>query len=188
MPLLDRDTVIDRPVLVDRENGEDDEETAEADDDVEDAKVETVETFGEGGGPVLHQIEFEPGDYNVVSGANAAAVLATGKEEGSEFTSAFVNAAIQLKQLQQQGEDIRFMSQFAVDNGVSNLGLNEQDIDVLRQYEDEAGEDEPQDLDDEEDEDVGGDAEEAEELEDIEDDIEEVKEEDEDDTEKEEDG
>lgn len=164
MPLIDRRTVIDRPVLVNRGNQEDEQD----DEGDEGAESDTVEILGEGGGPTINGIEFEAGDYQVVAGANTAAVLTTASEEGEAFEEAFAVAAIQLKELQQEGEDIRDVGRFGLEKGVAEIGLTQPQIDVLREQpeeQDEESEEQNQDSVDEETD-----------IEDIEEDIEEVKE------------
>lgn len=125
MPLLDRETLVDRPVLVNRGDEEDEQ-------DNEQTEGTTVETLGQGGGPTVYQLEFEPGDYNIVAGANAAAVLATGDQGGEAFEQSFVNAALQLKDLVAQGEDVRELARFGLEKGVAEIGLSEEDINILR--------------------------------------------------------
>jgi len=179
MPLLDRNTLVDRPVLVNRGNEEDEQVTQETED-------ATVEVLGEGEGPTLHQLEFEPGDYNVVAGANTAAVLSTGQEDGQAFENAFINAAIQLKDLQHNDEDIRDIARFGLEKGVAEIGLEMEQIQTLRETEPE----EPEDLGEEEVDSDGdsenesedseienGESEEDIDIEDVEDDIENIKQE-----------
>jgi len=129
MPLLDREILVDRPVLVDRGESDDNQgnqTAAESEDAI-------VETLGEGGGPVMYGLEFEPGDYEVVTGANAAAVLSTGQTEGQAFEQSFTNAALQLKDLIEHGDSIKDVSRFALENGIGNIGLSEKDINMLRE-------------------------------------------------------
>jgi len=92
MTLLNRDTVVDRPELVERGNSDDEEEP-------ENTQEIQTEILGDGGGPEINNLVFEPGDYNIVAGANAAAVLGSGEQEGEFYERAFMNAAIQLKNL-----------------------------------------------------------------------------------------
>jgi hypothetical protein len=133
MTLLKRDTLVDRPELVERGNGDDEEEP-------EDTQEIQTEILGDGGGPEINNLVFEPGDYNVVAGANAAAVLASGSREGMMFKQAFINSAIQLKNLKDGGEDIRDVGRFGLEKGIAELGLSEDEIDVLRQLPDEPDE------------------------------------------------
>lgn len=182
MPLLDRDTLVDRPVLVNR--GDEEEEQ-----DDKDTEGTAGETLGQGGGPTLYGMEFEPGDYNIVAGANTAAVLSTGEQGGEAFEQSFVNAAIQLKDLVRQGEDVRDLARFGLEKGVAEIGLTRGQIETLRELPEEEEEPEPEPDNSEADEDEEGDEEDAEEeeddedddggaeIEEVEEDIEEVKEE-----------
>lgn len=126
MPLLDRDTIIDRPVLVDR--GDEGDEQGEH-------TVERTEpqVLGNGGGPVINNIEFEKGHYNIVAAANLAAVLATGREEGSAFEDSFINASIQVYELIQNGEDISDLVRFSIEKNVAEIGLTEDQTRQLRE-------------------------------------------------------
>lgn len=190
MPLIDRDTLVDRPVLVNRGDEEDEQDDKQA-------EGTTVEKLGQGGGPTVHQMEFEPGDYNIVAGANTAAVLATGEQGGDAFNQAFVNAALQLKDLAAQGEDVRDIARFGLEKGVAEIGLTMGDIEVLREgrvedasqgessetetIEESAGDDVDEEVEDTE-EDTDGEVEnEADnntrDIEEVEKDIEEIKEE-----------
>lgn len=175
MPLLNRETLVDRPTLVDRADEEDEQDDNES-------GVSAVEVLGEGGGPSLHGIEFEPGDYNVVAGANTAAVLATGEQEGDAFESSFVNAAIQLRELIMEGDDVRDLARFGLEKGVAEIGLDETDIQTLR----EVPQEEPNNQSETEAEEVGEDSESdsddesaESDIEDVEDEIEDMKDEDE---------
>jgi hypothetical protein len=131
MTLLDRPTLVDRPELVNRDKQEDRE-------DEQGGETIQAEALGNGGGPVLHGIEFRPGDYDIVAGANLAAVLSTGNDEGDVFAQSFRNAAIQLYELKDVGEDISDIVRFSVEKGVAETGLTDPEIEVLtRQPEEE---------------------------------------------------
>lgn len=187
MTILDRPTLVDRPELVNRGNQED-EEDEQAVDDME------AEALGEGGGPIIHSIEFEPGDYELVAGSNLAAVLSTGQDSGDAFAQSFRNAAIQLYELQEAGEDISDLVRFSVEKGVAETGLSQSELEVLtRQPEpeeeldmaeepDEEEDDEPvednQQRTPEEEAEEEDDQEDGDELEEVEESIEEVKEDD----------
>lgn len=174
MPLLNRETLVDRPTIVDRGDEEDEQDNKES-------EGLTVETLGEGGGPTINSLEFEKGDYNVVAGANTAAVLATGEQGGEAFEASFVNAAVQLKDLQAEGEGIRDIARFGLENGVAELGLSVEEINSLREIEDVDEEENSEDEEIEEesaDEEVQDDDTESEDdsnIEEVEDEIEKVK-------------
>lgn len=161
MPLLDRDTVIDRPVLLERGNEESEDGQAQ---------VQTVETLGDGGGPILNSIEFRPGDFDIVAASNAAAVLATGEDEGEEFERSFQNAAFQLFELKETEEDITDIVRFSLEKGISDIGLSEEQISELQNEPEEESEDLDSDDDNEDDSEV------EQESIDVEDEIEEMKE------------
>lgn len=175
MPILNRDTLVDRPTLVNRGEEEDEQDT-------ETNEELTTQTLGDGGGPTINHLVFEPGDYQIVAGANTAAVLSTGHEEGDEYEEAFINAAIQLKDLAQRGHGCRDLARFGVEKGIAEIGLTQEDIEQLSETpepEDDDPEDEESQEDQTEDEE-DGDSEEGgdeQDLEEVEDSIEEVKEE-----------
>lgn len=136
MPVLKRDTIVDRPVLVDREDQENKEQSSENDE--EDKEVEVL---GEGGGPVINGIEFSEGHYNIVAASNMAGILATGREEGEAFEQSFRNAAIQLYELQEKNQSIRDLVRFSVEKGVSEIGISESQIEELEKTNEETDED-----------------------------------------------
>lgn len=113
MPLLDRDTLIDRPVLVNR-------------DDDDSADDEEVDKLGEGGGIEVHGVEFEEDDLDIIAGANTVAVLATGQSSGDVFEQLFANAAIQLKEMKEEGRDIDLLSYFGLNHTIGTVGLTEE--------------------------------------------------------------
>jgi hypothetical protein len=123
MPLLDRDTIVDRPVLLDRSGNKKQDEDSE--------QEEEVQVLGEGGGPTINGIEFEVGSYDIVAGANLASVLATGDDDGQSFKNVFRNAAIQLHELQERGKDITSLSMFAAQNNVDLLGIQPRQVEML---------------------------------------------------------
>lgn len=125
MTILNRDTLVDRPELVERGN-EDDEEEEEGTQEIQ------TEVLGDGGGPKINNIVFEPGDYSVVAGANTAAVLASGDEEGEFYEQAFFNAAIQLKNLQSSGETIKDVARFGLEKGIAELNVSKTEIKRLQ--------------------------------------------------------
>lgn len=174
MPLINRETLVDRPVLVERE----DEEDKQADKGEE---VSETYTLGDGGGPVINNIEFEKGDYDIVAASNLAGVLATGENEGRLFNEVFRNAAIQLKDIKEKDEDISDLVRFSVEKNVADIGLSESEIERLHEQpetpleageEDEDSDEEPRVAEDEEE------TEEADEsdVDEVEEEIEEVKE------------
>lgn len=122
MPLLDRDTVIDRPVLLNRDG-----------DDEQDVASDTDENIvGRGGGATVNGVEFENGSYDTVAASNLAAVLATGASDGEAYKNAFRNAAIQLHELKEEGSDISELSHFAAVKDIDLLNVNSSDIASLR--------------------------------------------------------
>lgn len=140
MPLLDRDTIVDRPVLLNRSG---DKEQDDTEDDEEEVQV-----IGEGGGPVINGIEFEIGDYDIVAAANLASVLATGEEDGQSFKNVFSNAAIQLYELKQRNKDISALTEFSAKNGVDLLGIQPDQARLLEGQEPESDVEESVDIED----------------------------------------
>ena len=140
MPLLDRDTIVDRPVLLNRSG---DKEQDDTEDDEEEVQV-----IGEGGGPVINGIEFEIGDYDIVAAANLASVLATGEEDGQSFKNVFSNAAIQLYELKQRNKDISALTEFSAKNGVDLLGIQPDQARLLEGQEPESDAEESVDIED----------------------------------------
>lgn len=124
MPLLDRDTIVDRPVLLDRSNNDEQEE--------EQGQEREVEVLGQGGGPTINGVEFEVGHYQLVAASNLASVLATGEEDGQSFKNVFRNAAIQLYELKERGRDISTLSNFAAQNQVDLLGIQPRQAEMLQ--------------------------------------------------------
>lgn len=175
MTLLDRPTLVDRPELVNRDKQED-EEDKQHQQDME------VEALGEGGGPIIHSIEFAPGDYEIVAGANMAAVLSTGQDSGQAFEQSFRNAAIQLYELEQAGEDISDIVRFSVEKGVAETGLTESELEVLTRPDELPDEEqvEEEDAETEEDSEDADETVEDPDIEDVEEDLEEITEETED--------
>lgn len=127
MTLLNRPTLVDRPELIERGDDGDNQDSDEPK-----GEVREVQTLGQGGGPVINGLEFERGDYEIVAGANASAVLATGTNEGRAFRESFINAAAQLKELEENGQSIRSISRFSVENGISDLGISEEEFEALQ--------------------------------------------------------
>ena len=117
MTILKRDTIVDRPELVNREDDEDDK-------DEEDQNLET-KVIGRGGGPTFNGLEFEEGDLDVVTAANACAVLGTGEDEGQAYQQVFKNAAIQIKDMKMNNRDIELLSHFGLNNGIGTVGLDD---------------------------------------------------------------
>lgn len=175
MPLLNRDTVIDRPVLVNRGEQESEED---------ESRVTKVETLGDGGGPIINGVEFRPGDFDIVASSNLAAVLATGEADGDAFVDSFRNSAFQLYELKESGEEISDLTRFSVERDVSNIGINERELEILRgEVEEEADEEgeERQEENEEDGEEIIEEVEEIEEeLDELEDDIKDELEEEED--------
>lgn len=126
MPLINRDTVIDRPVLLNRggEDGQDENEAPEE---------EYTSTTPEEGELVINGIEFEAGEYDIVSAANIVAVLATGDTEGESYKNVFRNAAIQLEQLKEvDKEDFSAISELAARKSVDLLNVSGEQAAELR--------------------------------------------------------
>ena len=121
MTILDRDTIIDRPELVTRED--DDDEQDEGDEATEHNEPDTL---GDGGGPEVHGLEFESDDLDVIAAANTCAVLTTGQEEGDVFERVFKNAAIQLRDMKVRNRDIDMISYFGLNNAIATVGLSEE--------------------------------------------------------------
>jgi hypothetical protein len=121
MTILDRDTIIDRPELVTRED--DDDEQDEGDEATEHNEPNTL---GDGGGPEVHGLEFESNDLDVIAAANTCAVLTTGQEEGDVFERVFKNAAIQLRDMKVRNRDIDMISYFGLNNAIATVGLSEE--------------------------------------------------------------
>lgn len=118
MTLLQRDTIIDRPELVNREDNE------------EEDKEEEVQSIGEGG-PTVHGLEFDEGDLDIIAGANTCAVLTTGQQEGDVFEQMFRNAALQLKDMKERERDITALSYFGVNNSIGSVGLTDEQVDEI---------------------------------------------------------
>lgn len=123
MTILDRDTLIDRPELVNRDSRSDDHD--------EDEQSDKVEKLGDGGGVVINGLEFENGDLDVIAGANTCAALVTGQEDGEVFNKMFQNSAIQLKEMKNQSRDIELLSHFGVNNRIGSMGLDQEQRDKL---------------------------------------------------------
>mgnify|MGYP000019880190 CR=1 FL=1 len=119
MTLLERETLVDRPELIDR-NGNDEESN-------EDEEPEKVSE----GGPIVHGLEFSDDDLDVVAGANACAALTTGSTDGDVFTRMFKNAAVQLKNMKDNGMSLERLSLFGVNSGVGSVGLSSEDTNKL---------------------------------------------------------
>jgi hypothetical protein len=166
-------------------NRDDEEDNQEAD------GQSSVNTIGEGGGPVINGVEFRPGDLGLVAGANVTAVLSTGQDGGEMFEQSFRNAAIQLHDLQEVGEDITDLRRFARDRGVADIGVSDSQFEVLNSEPEQSVEDfeqadpdedetedgtEDNSEDEEEDEDEDGGEEEPDEIENIEEDIDDIEE------------
>ena len=142
MPLLDRPLLVsERPTLVDPVYGDDDEETEEQTDEV----VEGPKVLGEGGGKVVHGIEFEEGHENIIKGANAVAMLATGDEGGTDiYKEIFTNAAIQLQAAENAGNDISGLVDSSIELDAHTIGVvwDNQSVDEEPELESDDGESE----------------------------------------------
>lgn len=125
MPIIDRPVLVDRPVLIDRDSEEGQE-------DEQDTDAQVVQQLGTGGGPVVNNVEFERGDYDIAVASNVAAILTTADEEGPEFNRAFATAAIQLKDLTEVGEGITDLVRFGLEKNIGEIGMSDEDIDLLR--------------------------------------------------------
>jgi hypothetical protein len=124
MPLLKRDTIIDRRTLVDRGSSGDEGDNKEADN--------VIETLGEGGGPVVNQIEFEQGDYAVVAASNLVAALSTAETGGEVYQNAFITSAIQLKEAAKSGVDITPLSVMSRDRQIDDLNITQEQMTQLK--------------------------------------------------------
>lgn len=122
MPLLPRSTVVERPTLVDRDDSEDNIE--------QQAENEVIESLGDG--PIVNSIQFEQGDYAVVSAANLAAVITSAETEGDMYEQTFRTAAITLKEMSAQGIDISAMSRMGRDRGVDDINVSQEDLQSLK--------------------------------------------------------
>lgn len=142
MPLIDRPLVIsERPTLVDPINGDSDEDAQEA---VNDGEPE-VRVIGEGGGETVHGIEFEEGHENIIKGANAVAMLATGDEGGTDiYKEIFTNAAIQLQAAENAGNDISGLVDSSIELDAHTIGVvwDNQSVDEEPELESDDGESE----------------------------------------------
>ena len=121
MTILDRDTIIDRPELVTREDDDD-----EKDQNNKENQDDDIERLGDGGGPEVHGLEFESDDLDVIAAANTCAVLSTGQEEGEVFERIFKNAAVQLRDMKVRNRDIDMISYFGLNNAIATVGLSEE--------------------------------------------------------------
>lgn len=119
MPLLNRDTIVDRPVLVDRE--QQDESSGEVETDPDE-----VPTLGEGGGPEISGLEFGPEDEDLVAASNLVAVLSSATDSGPMFEESFKNAAIQLYELRETDDSITPLVEYAVGKGIHDIGVPEE--------------------------------------------------------------
>lgn len=151
MPLFKRDLLIeDRPVLIDRRE---EEETKE-----DSGEITRVEVLGEGGGPVVHGIEFQPDSYEVVAASNMIATLATNETSGEVFEEVFKNSAVQLFDLVEDGSEVGGVVSIAeasdiaaLDTDLDKFDFNEpEDInEVVEEGDDEDIEESVEDADEE---------------------------------------
>jgi hypothetical protein len=118
MTILKRDTIVDRPELVNR-----DDEDEQNKDGAEGEKETSV--IGEGGGLTVHGIEFEEGDERLIAAANTCAVLTTGRQSGDVFNQMFANASVQLKDMKSEGRDLDQLSFFGMENSIGTAGVGE---------------------------------------------------------------
>ena len=123
MTLLKRNTLINRPEIVERADEKDD---VDKDDEDDDDTSKRVDKLGDGGGPTVHGVEFEEEDLDVIAGANTAAVLVTGQDSGKVFEQMFTNAAIQLKELKSRGADMSPIVDFGVTNSFATVGTTDE--------------------------------------------------------------
>jgi len=115
MTIIERETIIDRPELVNRDDDEDEQD-----------EEDQVSVIGEGGGPSAHGLEFEEDDLDIIAGANACAVLTTGQDSGEAFEQMFTNASVQLKDLKERNRDISMLSYFGLNNSIGTVGLTDE--------------------------------------------------------------
>jgi len=100
MPFFDRPLVTDRPTVIDPViTSDDSEEEQSQEEDIVDGG--DIETLGEGGGKVVHGLEFEEGQEDIIKSSNLVAILATGQEEGKLYSDVFKNAAFQLAEVRE---------------------------------------------------------------------------------------
>lgn len=125
MTLISRDTLVERPELVDR-GTEEDKENNESD------EQEVLEVLGEGDGPTVNNITFEKGDYGVVAASNITAILSTSQTEGPEYQRAFATSAIQIKQMAEHGMDISPLVQMARSRGVDDVNVSRSQLNDLQ--------------------------------------------------------
>lgn len=115
MTLLNRETLIDRPEVISSDNeDEEDEQTV-----VEKTSAsEEVEVLGDGGGRIVNGVEFEEGDDEVIEAAEVVSVLSSGDTEGELYQASFLNSAIQLKSVADNGVDVSQIATSGVMMGV----------------------------------------------------------------------
>lgn len=167
MPFFDRPLVTDRPTVIDPViTSDDSEEEQSREEDIVDGG--DIETLGEGGGEVVHGLEFEEGQEDIIKSSNLVAILATGQEEGKLYSDVFKNAAFQLAEVRENGHTTEGMVDLSEELNVAYLGTSESDLS------DEEEDSEPDEDDSEEDEQPDDDEEQTEESE--EEQIEEVEE------------
>lgn len=117
MPVVNRKTLIDRPTLIDPILGNEEEEQFE-----EGESENKVSRIGEGGGKVVHNIEFEEGDRELVQASNMIAAISTGTAEPNDvFVDIFSNAALQLKEA--DSSILEQMASASEDLGTHNIGV-----------------------------------------------------------------
>jgi len=121
MPIINRDTLVDRPTAIEPVIGKD---SGDEDDDESVEETEDLEVFGEGGGKTVHGVEFEEEDADVIKASNLVAMLATGSDEPDEvFRDAFKNSAIQLRHVKESGQEITEISETADRLNASSIGV-----------------------------------------------------------------
>lgn len=146
MPIFDRPLVTDRPTVIDPVLGSDEEDESELEEE-DRVGEERVETLGEGGGEVVHGLEFEEGQEHIIKASNLVAILATGQEEGRVYTDTFKNAAFQLAEVDQNGHTTEGMVDLSESLNVAYLGTSESELENTDSGEDsdETEEDESED-------------------------------------------
>ena len=157
MPFFDRPLVTDRPTVIDPVIGNGDEEEQRVEENS--TEQDTVETLGDGGGEVVHGLEFEEGQEDIIKSSNLVAILATGQEEGKLYSDVFKNAAFQLAEVKENGHTTEGVVSLSEDLNVAYLGTSESDLG------DGEEESEPDEDVSEEDEQPDGDEEQTEESE-----------------------
>lgn len=133
MTLIKRDTLIDRPELVNRDE-DSDEETEQQTEKQETESDTEVQRLGDGGDVTVHNIEFSEDDLDIVGAANTAAVLTTGQDSGEVFEQMFANAAVQLKDMKDREISLGSIFEFGLANSFATVGVSDNRAAEMVQY------------------------------------------------------